>query len=68
MVQPLQNPEVTRGQPASCEVQALQLACARLRLTEVAGGLAALHEHAQQDLQSLLGLLCPSLCTAFFPR
>ena len=51
-------------------VQAMRLACKRLRLTEVAQGLAALHPHApaHQDLHSLLGLLCPPLCTAFFPR
>lgn len=55
-------------QEALHELQALQLACERLRLTEVANGLAALNQHTQQDLQCLLGLLCPSLCTAFFPR
>ncbi|KAL3146697.1 hypothetical protein ABBQ32_000921 [Trebouxia sp. C0010 RCD-2024] len=49
-------------------IAALQLACERLRLTQVANGLAALNQHTQQDLQSLLGLLCPPLCTAFFPR
>ena len=49
-------------------VQALRLACERLRLVEVADGLAALSPHAKQDLASLLSLLCPPLCTAFFPR
>lgn len=57
-----------RHEPTWHWVQALRLACERLRLTEVAEGLAALNAHAQQDLHSLLGMLCPPLCTAFFPR
>lgn len=53
---------------AYTQVQALRLACERLKLPEVADGLAALNAQAQQDVQSLLALLCPPLCTAFFPR
>ncbi len=49
-------------------VQALRLACEKLRLVHVADGLAALSAHAQQDLPSLLAMLCPPLCAAFFPR
>ncbi len=34
----------------------------------MADGLAALSVHAQQDLATLLAILCPPLCAAFFPR
>ena len=49
-------------------VQAHRSACEKLRLVHVADGLAALSAHAQQDLPSLLAMLCPALCAAFFPR
>ncbi len=49
-------------------MQALRSACEKLRLIHVSDGLAALSAHAQQDLPSLLAMLCPPLCAAFFPR
>ncbi|DBA89055.1 TPA: hypothetical protein ACH3X2_000264 [Trebouxia sp. C0005] len=49
-------------------IKALRLACEKVRLVHVADGLAALSAHAQQDLPSLLAMLCPPLCAAFFPR
>lgn len=49
-------------------IKALRMACQRLRLVHVADGLAALSPHAQQDLSTLLAVLCPPLCEAFFPR
>ncbi|KAL0053523.1 hypothetical protein WJX82_006983 [Trebouxia sp. C0006] len=49
-------------------IKALRSACDKLRLVHVADGLAALSSHAQQDLASLLAMLCPPLCAAFFPR
>ena len=56
------NPEVR-----NC-MQALRSACIKVRLVAVADGLAALSVHAQQELPSLLAMLCPPLCAAFFPR
>ena len=53
---------------ATIWLQALRHACEKLRLDHAADGLAALSAHAQQDLPSLLALLCPPLCAAFFPR
>lgn len=44
------------------------MACEKVRLVHVADGLAALSMHALQDLASLLRMLCPPLCAAFFPR
>ena len=50
------------------QMQALGSACEALRLADVADSLAVLSVQTQQDLPSLLALLCPALCRALFPR